>query len=586
MNGCYKVLAAAVLSLLPCIVSAAAQESAPLPFAAAVRQGGQWGAVDETGRVIIPIRYEAVDTTLIEEEKEEADLSMPGRENLIETGANGKYGFYDRLGQVIIPLSYETRSAWADGVTAVQIKKGEIGFYRDDGTSLAPPIYDAVSDMKNGWAVIRQNGAYGYVSRDGVLIEPVYDEAHYFSEGYAPVKQKKWGVIDETGALVVPCQYDDAGPYVSDGLLAVKKDNRWGFISMTGEEVIPLIYKEVHPVFDEHLTAVKNDANLWGFVSSAGEMAAEPVFLNVVTPFSEGLAGVLTIDGKAYARPDGSIAFHADFDRIYAFEDGLAEYMDGEERYVRRSPISIGIGIGFGWGGRHRFHRPPRHRPFGMGLGIGFPLWDPWWYDGPSRSIEVKRGYLDRTGRLIAPSDLGRVYPAEKEGIIVFNRNRFGMLDRQGQYVIHTIYRALTPISEEGYLLARGENKKWGVLSFAGDTLLPLEWDDLSSLGGGYLAAKKGGKWALVQKDGTILTDTIYSEIRAYGCGLFPARIRGTWVYLDTTGAEALTFPEKVQDALSFANGYGAIRTDGQWGIIAPDGAFTAEPAYSDLKIL
>ena len=580
MKRWIRALTAAALLGLPCGVLAA--ETA-VPFAAAVKVDGRWGAVDETGRMVIPAQYDAVAVTLTEKEKQEADLAMPSRDALIEVEADGKYGFYDRTGRVIIPVSYETRSAWADDVTAVQIKKGELGFYRADGTELAPPVYEAVSDLRSGWAVVKRDGKYGFVSKEGARIAPVYDEAHYFSEGYAPVKQKKWGLIDETGALVVPCQYDDAGPAVSDGLLAVKQDGKWGFIDVTGAVVVPLVYKDVHPLFDEHLTAVENDDKLWGFIDSTGAVTAEPAFSAVVTPFSEGLAGVVTKDGKAYARPDGSTAFHADYDRIYAFEDGLAEYLEGETAYARGgSPISIGIGIGIGWG-RHHHHHP-------WGVGIGWPMWGPWWYDdwydGPSRVVEVKRGYMDRMGRLIAPADLARVYPAMREGILVFNRSRFGLIDRTGQYVIHAEYRALTPVPEEGYLLARNEEKDWGVLSFTGETLVPFTWDGLEPLGGGFLAAKKDGTWALVRKDGAALTEPVYKEIRRSGSGLFPARRSGTWVYLDETGREALTFPDKVQDALPFAHGYAAVKIGGKWGFIDPAGAFTAAPAYDDCRIL
>lgn len=77
--------------------------------------------------------------------------------------------------------------------------------------------------MKDGWAIVKQDGKYGYVSREGTVLAPVYDEARYFREGFAPVKQKQWGVIDTAGQFVVPCGYDDAGPYVSDGLLAAEK---------------------------------------------------------------------------------------------------------------------------------------------------------------------------------------------------------------------------------------------------------------------------------------------------------------------------------------------------------------------------
>ncbi len=586
MKRIHALMMAALLGApwAACAEGPAAAPPAETPFAAAVKQDGRWGAVDETGAVLIPMAYDAVDISLADKENRAADLAMPDRDWLIEAELDGKYGFFDRSGAVVVPVSYEARSAWQDGALAVQIRKGELGFYRADGRELAPPVYEAVSDMKDDWAVLKQDGKYGYVSRDGTILPPVYEEARYFQDGYAPVKQDgKWGVIDETGRFAVPCQYDDAGPYVSDGLLAAEKDDRWGFIDMTGREVVPFVYKEVHPVFAEHLTAVENDDKLWGFVDSTGRVTAEPAFSAVVTPFSEGLAGVVTRDGKAYARPDGSIAFHADFDRIYAFRDGLAEYLEGETyRGGGRSGFPISIGIGIGWG-RYRHHHP-------WGVGIGWPMWGPWWYDdwydGPSRVTEVKRGYLDRTGRIVASADLARVYPAMKEGIIVFNRNRFGMVDRTGQYVIHTEYRALVPDEADGCLLARNEDKDWGALSFTGAPLIPFLYDELQPLGGGFFAGKRDGGWALVAGDGTELTAPLYREIGAEGSGLFPARTRSSWVYLDTAGREALVFTDKVQEARSFTRGYAGVRIGGKWGIIDPAGAFTAAPAYSDFKSL
>lgn len=578
-----RALILAALLGLPVAAGAAApvlEAPAEVPFAAAVKQDGRWGAVDAAGRVLIPMQYDAVAVSLIDDSRRAADLAMPGRDRLIEVKQDGKYGFFDRTGAVIVPAVYEARSVWQDGALTVQRKKGELGIYRDDGRELAAPVYEAASDMKDGWAIVKQDGKYGYVSREGTVLAPVYDEARYFREGFAPVKQKQWGVIDTAGQFVVPCGYDDAGPYVSDGLLAAEKDNHWGFIDMTGRAVIPFTYREVHPVFAEHLTAVQSDDKLWGFVSSTGEVTAAPVFSNVVTPFSEGLAGVVTRDGKAYARPDGTIAFHADYDRIYAFEDGLAEYLEGEPAAIpRRSSVSIGIGIG--WGGYH-------HHPWGWG--IGWPLWGPWWYDdwydGPTRAVEVKRGYLDKTGRLIASADLGRVYPAMEEGIIVFNRNRFGMVDRTGQYVIHTEYRALSPDAGNHCLLARDEEKNWGVLSFTGETLVPFRYDELRSLGSDCFAGKRDGGWALLRRDGTELTAPVYKEIGPGGSGLFPARTRSSWVYLDASGQEALRFSDKVQEALPFVHGGAGVRIGGKWGLIDPAGAFTVSPVYSDLRLL
>ena len=58
-----------------------------------------------------------------------------------------------------------------------------------------------------------------------------YDEADFFSEGFAGVKLNgKWGFVDKSGKVVVPIKYED-GRSFSEGLAAVKLNGKWGFIS-------------------------------------------------------------------------------------------------------------------------------------------------------------------------------------------------------------------------------------------------------------------------------------------------------------------------------------------------------------------
>lgn len=56
----------------------------------------------------------------------------------------------------------------------------------------------------------------------------VYDNALYFSEGLAAVKQNgKYSFIDKTGKVIIPLEYDDANSF-SKNLAKVTKN---GFIS-------------------------------------------------------------------------------------------------------------------------------------------------------------------------------------------------------------------------------------------------------------------------------------------------------------------------------------------------------------------
>lgn len=564
-------------------------QNTEFPFTAAVKQNGKWGAVNGEGKTVIPITYDKIALSLSDEEIRAADLaSEDDRADLIEVKQENLRGFYDRSGKRIIPVSYETRSFWKEGFLAVEGRDKRIGFYKKDGTKLTDPVYESVSDFEQGMAIVKSGGKYGYVDKKGKEIVPLYQEAHFFADGLAAVKEKnKWGVIDETGAYVIAPTYSNAGPAYSDGLLAVRDNKeKWGFIDKEGRTVIPFQYKSVHPLFHESMTAVQAENKLWGFVDNTGHVTAEPQFKAVLTPFSEGLAGVRTIDGKAYAKTDGTIAFMADYDQLYPFEKGIAEVRKGtvSKEHIRRGfPISIGIGIGWG----HWFYpRCYHHSHFGWG--IGFPLWWPdYGYEEIIPAVEVKRGYIDNTGKVIAATSNDHVFPATENGILIYNNSRYGWVDRKGIYAAHTIYRTIIPAEDAKVLLAKDEDKKWGMLSMTdGKELAPFRYDDLKYKGNGMIAYKEDGRWGLMDTAGTPLTEPLYKSIGNAEDNRIPAKAKDGWLYLDYAGKKAITFEKDAEDVTAFRKGRAGVKTDGKWGLIDSAGKWICPPAYDDLDIL
>ena len=355
-----------LLSLAALLAATTISANDSLPFTAAVKENGVWGAVNAAGKVVIPISYDRLGLSLSEADEQAEDLtSDKGRDDLIEAEKGGLRGFFTRTGKEVIPISYESRSIWKEGALAVRGKDKKISFYKKDGSLISSAAYDQVSDFENGMAIVKQGATYGYLSLDGREVKPVYQEARFFEDGLAAVKEKgRWGVINMTGRYIVSPIYKDTGAAFQEGRLAVKSQkNLWGYIDREGKEIIPPAYKAVSPAFSEGYAAIRDDSKLWGFIDTEGHVTAKPQFKAVLTPFSEGLSGVKTIDGNGYARPDGTIAFMADYDQLFPFKDGLAEVREGEvETRAIRSRPPISIGIGWGWG-------------------IGLPIWYPGWYD-------------------------------------------------------------------------------------------------------------------------------------------------------------------------------------------------------------
>lgn len=582
-----------LLTLAALCVATTISANNSLPFTAAVKENGVWGAVNAAGKVVIPISYDRLGLSLRDADEQAEDLSSEeDRDDLIEAEKGGLRGFFTRTGKEVVPISYESRSIWKEGALAVRGKDKKISFYKDDGTLISHTAYDQVSDFENGMAIVKRGATYGYLALDGREVKPVYQEARFFEDGLAAVKEKgRWGVIDKTGRYVVPPTYKDTGAAFEEERLAVKNQkNLWGYIDREGQEIIAPIYKAVSPTFSEGYADVQDESKLWGFIDTEGRVTAKPQFKAVLTPFSEGLAGVKTIDGNGYAKPDGTIAFMADYDQLFPFEDGLAEVREGEveTRTVRsRPPVSIGIGWGWGWGDWLAFHHHRRHHhPWGWGIGL--PIWYPGWYDYETvPSVTVKRGYIDKSGKVIASPANDRVFSAGEKGILLSKDGRYGWVNREGTYIAHTIYTGLLPDEEDGVLLAKGENKKWGLISIAdGHEILPFSYKEIRSLGSGYFGYKEEDKWGIAGKDGSRLTAPLYLAVSKAGEGLLPVKTKNGWTFITPAGTEAFPHEDTFSDVIPFSSGLAGVKVKGKWGLIDQTGTYVMRPAYEDLDIL
>lgn len=578
-----------LLTLAALLAATTISANDSLPFTAAVKENGVWGAVNAAGKVVIPISYDRLGLSLRDADEQAEDLtSEEGRDDLIEAEKGRLCGFFTRSGKEVVPISYESRSIWKEGALAVRGKDKKISFYKNDGSLISGAAYDQVSDFENGMAIVKRGATYGYLALDGREVKPVYQEARFFEDGLAAVKEKgRWGVIDMTGRYVVSPTYKDTGAAFEEGRLAVKNQkNLWGYIDGEGKEIIPPAYKAVSPTFSEGFAAVQGESKLWGFIDAEGRVTAKPQFKAVLTPFAEGLAGVKTLDGNGYARPDGTIAFMADYDQLFPFEDGLAEIREGEvETHAVRSRPPISIGIGWGWGDWLAF-RHHHHHPWGWGIGV--PIWYPGRYDYETvPSITVKRGYIDKNGKVIASPANDRVFSAGEKGILLSKDGRYGWVNREGTYIAHTIYTGLLPDEENGVLLAKDESKKWGLLSMEdGRELLPFSYKEIRSLGSGYFGYKEEDKWGIAGKDGSRLTAPLYLAVSKAGEGLLPVKTKNGWTFITPAGTEAFPHKDTFSDVTPFSSGLAGVKVKGKWGLIDKTGTYVMRPAYEDLDIL
>lgn len=146
--------------------------------------------------------------------------------------------------------------------------------------------------------------AYSYAQTTAWVVKPQYDAIADFSDSIAAVKQNgKWGYVSRQGKVIVPCEYEIAYPY-SDGMgILTMSDNTLAAISDLNGNIIPITTKLK---IDNRFAGFSNglllvtDGRKWGYLNKSGKLSIECKYLFAL-PFSEGLAGVrLDYNGDWY----------------------------------------------------------------------------------------------------------------------------------------------------------------------------------------------------------------------------------------------------------------------------------------------
>lgn len=165
------------------------------------------------------------------------------------------------------------------------------------------PQYDFVGDTLDGWALVRKDSLWGYVSADGrkvikstflwatdfaegmalaedekgyryinaqgkVLRQVKAVHAYSFAQGLAPIQIKnKWGYIDRKGKAVIKPQFDWALPF-HENRAEVSVGLRKGYIDKSGQLIVPAIYEETS-AFKNGLAIVRKDFR-YGLIDTLG----------------------------------------------------------------------------------------------------------------------------------------------------------------------------------------------------------------------------------------------------------------------------------------------------------------------------
>ena len=244
--------------------------------------GSQCGVIDKSGMFLAPTW-----------ERSSYPIPMWNySEGLAAAENNGQWGYIDRTRRVVIPLQFKYAGNFEDGIARVLL--GDKSFFIDKTGRRVTPEFDGAFDFHEGLAAVEVGKSVGYIRRDGsfaLLAQYQSASGIDFSEGVAAVRVNgKVGFMDKKGNVVIEPKYDDVYAF-SDGLALVQIGEKWGYVDHDGNVAIPIMY-EIGHMFSENLASVRLNGK-WGYIDTKGEFAIPPTFDSAL-PFCGGVARVET----------------------------------------------------------------------------------------------------------------------------------------------------------------------------------------------------------------------------------------------------------------------------------------------------
>lgn len=319
----------------------------------AIKDGKQ-GIISKTGKVMLPVIYDFVDTTKSRGQYFEEHA-------IIQTGNSFdsfKQGLVNSQGQIVIAPKYRFIDSANDinkQLLSVGVKVGDstddikYGLVTYSDQIIVPLVYDAPIRFNGKWAKICKDQRCNFINTKGELLLRYWVDQYEvgnFSESMALVKQDgRFGYINESGEIAIPfiyskakdfeqgraiVVYDDENLTVAPGIDEVAQVNTYGVIDQDNRVIVPFEYQWITRV-KPNLFYVQNSDG-FSFVDYDGNLATTKKFDEVVPISLYNELVAIKKEGKwGFINKNFETVVPFEYDKAVEFEDDLAAVKKGDK---------------------------------------------------------------------------------------------------------------------------------------------------------------------------------------------------------------------------------------------------------------
>ncbi len=223
----------------------------------------------------------------------------------------------DKSGHVLFPPTYEFIGEFCDGMAEV-VSGGKGGFINAKGELVIPLQFSACYPFRGGLAeVMSFDKKRGLIDTSGRFISPLGDSVPLFVGGYyESMKDNFVGLIDKTGAWILPPVYSSIQVVPEQMLAIVSKGGKHGVVSLADTRVIDCQYDSLLSIDPEHFLASLDKK--WSVLDKTGKQVYQLDFDEV--KFS-GKPHVVYFKVKrlgkwGLAQPNGTVELSLEYDDV------------------------------------------------------------------------------------------------------------------------------------------------------------------------------------------------------------------------------------------------------------------------------
>ena len=340
--------------------------------------------------------------------------------------------------------------------------------------------------MAQHYFPVKIDKKWGLIDSNGELVlEPVYDAIGEFKDfGYA-VMQRNGGVglLDQHGKEIVKPDYEDL-KVLDSTLIAVMDQGEWMVINQFGETILGKGYERVKVWNSQYIAYMRSQK--WGLVDRFGREICEPKYDDIEVETADLF---LTIKGGAIGliSATGREILDNVADEVNVLNDSLYFYKKGNM-----------------WGAINQWGRemiPNR-------------------YEGYKRISDhfiklFSKGklflYSTHCSNLIGKGNYDNFYSFTRRHVIIKENRQLGLIDYCGNLVLPPRYYEIQAYGRD--LFRVNYQGKWGVVKASDSPLIPFEYDYISPLKKQLCVVKKGAFFGIVNSRGQEVVEPTYDRI-------------------------------------------------------------------------